>query len=285
MKRRPYAAQLRFDASDSARAIEPFGSGRALAASLGIAPERLIVRFVGPDPSRLGVTDQAVDRAVEADDVVVLVFDTARPWREGKSCVDATVLRCGWWRVPLDKTDKFRGPIPFTQSARKYQYESKNCQKAASLLFGGERFIPDEAAFRGQENGYMVVPLVGGAAEPRPSPGVSAAISALGRGGVPRGTTQMLRVYEVLVDVLPPVDPRVAGDDPPTDPPHHVVWQMIEAHLAQGPEPSAACRPRFNALARVLLDWLMWAIRQKYRYHPARQYLRQSTPLSEALRW
>ena len=73
MQRRAYAADLRFDASDQARAIEPFGSGGALAVILSIAPERLMVRFVGPDPNRVGVTDQAVDRAVEADDVVVLL--------------------------------------------------------------------------------------------------------------------------------------------------------------------------------------------------------------------
>ena len=63
MKRRPYAAELRFGASDRARAIEPFGSGRALAAILNIAPERFIVRYVGPDPNRLGVTDPTVERA------------------------------------------------------------------------------------------------------------------------------------------------------------------------------------------------------------------------------
>ena len=291
MQRRAYAAELRFDASDGARAIEPFGSGRALAAILSIVPERLIVRFVGPDPSRLGATDQAADRAVKADDVVVLLFDTARPRRERKSCVDATVLRCGWWRVPLDKTaDKYRGPIPFTQygpTSRmwSYSYESKNIQKAASLLFEGESFIPEEAGFKGANNGYMVVPLAGVAAGPRLSPVVSAATSALGRGGVPRGATQMLRVYEVFVDVLPPVDPRAACDDPPTDPPRRVAWQLMEAHLAPEPPPSAARRPSFNAQARVLLEWLMWAIKQRYRDHPARLQLQQGAPLSKALVW
>ena len=168
MQRRAYAADLRFDASDQARAIEPFGSGGALAVILSIAPERLMVRFVGPDPNRVGATDQAVDRAVEADDVVVLLYDTARPCREGKSCVDATVLRCGWWRVPLSHGGKYRGPIPFTcygsgSAAKSYSYESKNLQKAASLLFEGESFVPDEARFNGASNGYMVVPLAGGA--------------------------------------------------------------------------------------------------------------------------
>ena len=80
MIRRPYADELRFDASDRARAIEPFGDGRGLAATLKIAPERLIVRFVGPDPSRLGVTDTepTAERAVV----------TARSWREGQAGVD-----------------------------------------------------------------------------------------------------------------------------------------------------------------------------------------------------
>lgn len=295
MIRQPYARGLRFDATDADRAIEPFGDEHPLAATLGIAAESLLVRYVGPDPKRPGVTDPTVERGVEPDDVVVLLFDTARPRREGKAVRDATVLRCGWWRVPLSRTEggstKFRGPIPFTQREngvvwkRGYSYESKTVQKAAALLFEGETFISEEMRFKGVNHGYMVVPLVGGAATPQRSSTISSAVASIGLGGVPLGATQMWRVYEVLVDLLPPVGrARAASVNPSTLPPHEVAWQLMVAHLNTQPPPNTECRPSFNAQARVLLECLMSLIKQRHRF-TALSVPNPTVPLREALRW